>query len=140
MASKLVVYLSGPMTGNPDYVAFFTKYEKELQAKGYAVFNPAKLDGHNPPPWHECLIRDLGYVLLCDYVALLPGWEDSRGSLIEALFALKLGKGFICVPDSATGVTYKLNFEEAEDLPWGDDDDLPDDGLDDIPGWTDFSR
>ena len=36
------IYLSGAITGNPDYMAQFDEAEKELTAKGWRVLNPAK--------------------------------------------------------------------------------------------------
>lgn len=153
MAKK--VYLSGPITGHPNYQAFFAEHEADLANSGYEVMNPAKLDDpDNPPPWHECVIRDLGYVALCDIVALLPGWHQSHGARIEAMFAIKMGKRFIVRPGAAFELIMKLKAahqprdyqaeEYEEELPWGDEDELDDidekgfleDGLDDIPGWS----
>lgn len=144
-------YLSGPITGNPNYLAFFAKHERELAAQGYEVMNPTKLDGKNPPPWHEAIIRDLGYILLCDVIALLPGWHASPGARIEVMFGIRMGKRFVIRPDAVAEMIFKVRAncadrnknQEEEDIPWGNEDDLDeidekgflDGGLDDIPGW-----
>ena len=42
------IYLSGVITGNPDYMAQFDEAEKELTAKGWRVLNPAKTSATLP--------------------------------------------------------------------------------------------
>lgn len=145
MKTPTLVYLSGPITDNPDYQADFARAEQTLIDLGFKVMNPAKLDKKGSKPvWEECIIRDLGYVLLCDALALLPGWENSASSRIELMFAIRLKKTIIPLKGSACGVTFRFAMKEKEqDIEWGDEDDLEDidekgfldGGLDDIPGW-----
>jgi hypothetical protein len=107
------VYLAGPMSNLPyfNFPAFF-KAEKELLDKGYAVFSPARHDmeiyglegfmkceygtheeakkvfGDNAPTYRECLKVDLNWILdNADAIALLPGWEKSRGVKVEKALA-----------------------------------------------------
>ena len=146
MGVKQIAYLSGPISDNPNYIDDFARYEKALTEMGYGVLNPAKLDNPTkPPPWHECIIRDLGYVLLCDFVALMPGWHTSHGARIEVMFALKMGKNFMPLDNAVHEVYFRLGLALREDdLPWGEEDDLESTeekgwedlgGMDDIPGW-----
>lgn len=84
------LYIAGPMTGIDDYNrAAFHAAEQQLVESGYDVYNPATfLDSDD---WKVCVrvgIRELTY---CDGVALLPGWEDSRGVEIELQVAHALG-------------------------------------------------
>ena len=48
MNRKNRVYISGPITGIPDYLENFEKVEKELTKAGYSVINPAKLNANMP--------------------------------------------------------------------------------------------
>lgn len=146
---KEIIYLAGPISDNPDYLVFFADWEKHYTKLGYEVMNPAKLDEKDdPPPWLECLTRCMGYIGLCDVIALLPGWEASFGARIEMMVGVKLHKRFAIPEGSSHECVFRfralsLNEEEEEDIPWGTEDDLDTAGedfedpgnLDDIPGW-----
>lgn len=85
------VYLSGPMTGLPDYnfPAFHEAGEK-LRALGYKVSCPTV----NKPPcktWEGYMRLAIIQMLACDAVAMLPGWQASRGAKIEMDLAVVLG-------------------------------------------------
>lgn len=94
------IYIAGPMTGLPEfnYPAFNTAAER-LRGLGYEVENPAE----NPEPhcgsWLGYMRMALRQLALCDGVALLPGWQSSRGARIEHQLATQLG--LIVVPASA---------------------------------------
>ena len=86
------LYLSGPMTGLPELnFPAFHKAAAELRAMGYEVVNPAELNPDGATPWAQCMRNDIKALCDCCTVALLPGWEDSRGANIEARLALNLG-------------------------------------------------
>lgn len=79
------VYVAGPMTGLPDfnYPAFFAA-ERALQIAGHEVENPAD----NPSPtdgsgWLGFMRMSLVQISKVDGIALLPGWQNSRGAVIE---------------------------------------------------------
>ncbi|MCU9949812.1 DUF4406 domain-containing protein [Pseudomonas sp. PDM13] len=77
------IYLAGPMTGLPDENRpAFNAEAARLRKLGYQVENPAEL---NPPgtPRHICMRVDIQALLGCDTIALLPGWIDSSGALLE---------------------------------------------------------
>ncbi len=80
--AALRVYISGPMTGYPqqNYPAFISA-EAELRAAGHVPLNPAR----NPeqPTWADYMRLDLADVLTADQLAVLPGWEASRGARLE---------------------------------------------------------
>lgn len=84
--TKLRLYLSGPMTGLPDYnYPAFNAEAARLRALGYDIVNPAEL---KPPAsesdeWHHYLRRDLREMLTCDGLALMPGWHNSKGAHLE---------------------------------------------------------
>ena len=100
----MTVYIAGPITGIKNYKENFEKRERELEAMGYRVFNPAKLGerlekehpyrniGH-----HEYMNYLLPYVLKADGISMLDGWEYSEGARVEKLVAESTGKTFVKV-------------------------------------------
>lgn len=88
----MIVYLSGPMTGLKDFnrPAFF-KAAKSLLLAGLRVFNPAENGLPPSAPWDEHMRVDIKALMDCRAIALLPGWESSKGANIELRLALDLG-------------------------------------------------
>lgn len=78
---KLKIYISGPMTGLPNYNReAFNAAAEELKDK-YHVINPAVLpDGLEYDDY-----IDIAKILIkrCDAIYLLPGWQGSKGANIE---------------------------------------------------------
>jgi hypothetical protein len=76
-----IVYLSGPITGVPNYWEAFEKAEDYLTSLGWAVLSPAK---HPQGLTNEQYMRiDLAMIDVADVVLFLPGWEDSLGARLE---------------------------------------------------------
>lgn len=87
------IYVAGPMTGYPDcnFAAFHAAAERLARA-GWKVFNPAEnLGGRKDLPREVYLRLDLAMLAQCDAIAMLPGWEDSRGAKLEYFVAHELG-------------------------------------------------
>ncbi len=86
----MIIYISGKMTGLPDYGrAVFFEAEKELLKRGYVVLNPAWLpDGLK---YDQYMDIDLAMIRQADAICLLPNWEDSRGAKLEKDYARELG-------------------------------------------------
>lgn len=86
------IFLSGPMTGheNWNYPAFNAAAAK-LRAQGHFVENPAE----NPAPpcgtWAGYMRLSIAQLMRCECVAVLEGWEQSRGAVIECQLAELLG-------------------------------------------------
>ncbi len=86
------VYVSGPMSGYPGFnFANFNDAARQLRAMGYGVVNPVDINTDTTTPWAECLRADLRALLDCTDVACLPGWELSRGAMLEVHVAMALG-------------------------------------------------
>ena len=87
-----VVYISGPMSGllESNYPAFNAAAEN-LRTMGYIVENPAE----NPDPpcesWAGFMRLAIVQLMRCDILVRLPGWENSRGAVIENDLAAKIG-------------------------------------------------
>lgn len=86
------IYLSGPMTGLPDYNRpAFNAVAEELRAKGMSVFNPADIgpkENIMPRAWY--MRRDIEGLLKSDTVYVLPGWGESEGAKLEIEIAKQL--------------------------------------------------
>jgi hypothetical protein len=86
------LYLAGPMTGYLDlnFPAFHAEAAR-LRALGFEIVNPAELNEGNDGDWLACMRVDIAHAVYCDGIALLPGWEQSRGALIEHNLIRDLG-------------------------------------------------
>jgi nucleoside 2-deoxyribosyltransferase len=90
------IYVAGPMTGLPEFnYPAFEAAEKALAERGHLVLNPVHADKHNPTPgtsqaWDWYMRHCIRMVLEADGVALLPGWETSRGATLEHTIATAL--------------------------------------------------
>ena len=94
---KKVVYLSGPMSNLPAFnFPAFHAGAAALRAEGYTVINPAELDEADTEPvgskpWASYLRRDIVELMKAEAIALLPGWENSKGARLELHIATELG-------------------------------------------------
>ncbi|MDD1776930.1 MAG: DUF4406 domain-containing protein [Candidatus Helarchaeota archaeon] len=117
------VYLAGKMRGLPkfNFPAFMSAATK-LRAKGYFVFNPAERDNErhgtdiskfSRTGNEKTLVKNFGFDLrvalhddlsfICreaDAIAMIPGWEDSKGANAELATAKALGLEIIYLDES----------------------------------------
>lgn len=100
------LYLAGPMSNLPslNFPAFHTEAAR-LRALGYTVINPAEINGgadeliacstmapdELTAHWRKCMRKDITVLMTCDGIALLPGWERSKGACLEHHNAAALG-------------------------------------------------
>lgn len=100
------IYVAGPMSGKPDLnFTLFNSEAARLRALGYEVINPAEINGGESElaqckvmtaqqlkeHWRRCMVADITQMVTCDGVALLPGWQHSKGASLEAHIAQELG-------------------------------------------------
>ena len=82
------IYIAGPMTGLPEYnLPAFAAAAVELESLGYEVTNPGRHGVIEGFTWQDYVRRGLIELLACDAIALLDGWESSRGAKLEVQVA-----------------------------------------------------
>lgn len=89
-ASHGRIYLAGPMAGYPErnYPAFM-RAAKALRDLGYEVYNPAEYEANTDEfPLRAAFTEYTNYILnRADFIALLPGHENSVGASAELALA-----------------------------------------------------
>lgn len=90
---KKRIYISGPITGVPDYMQRFMEVQKNLEESGYSVVNPALVNSNMPEEteYEEYMKMALTMLEMADGIYMMDGWRDSCGSNREYGYAL--GKG-----------------------------------------------
>ena len=93
--SKL--YLSGPISGLDIEHAreAFARAQEQMEQQGWEVVNPMDNGVPVEAPWEEHLAADIIALLDCKAVAMLPGWENSRGARLENAIARRFGMRII---------------------------------------------
>lgn len=74
----------------------FAEITATLRSKGHEVINPAEVNPDHGTPWGECMKNDIRELLTCDGIAMLKGWEKSRGATLEHHIASALGMPVLC--------------------------------------------
>ena len=80
------------MTGYPNHnLQVFREAATSLIVVGYHAVNPGArgvIEGYD---WNDYMRDAIGLLIDCDAVALLPGWERSKGARLEFTIAHDLG-------------------------------------------------
>lgn len=98
------IYLCGPFSGRPltEAVVHFFTVEQEIRRKANADTIP--IHTSNPtrfcPPdleWDKAMRICVGEMVRCGGIALLQGWEQSRGATLELKLANDLRIPVVCI-------------------------------------------
>lgn len=117
------IYLSGPISGVPEYWLRFLRAETFLRrdlltrATTPRIYNPARL----PRGWSNRQYMHAAFAAIdeSDIVILLPGWEDSTGAKLEKDYAGYTGKATIIFAELYPDVNLdETTTEEGEDGRW----------------------
>lgn len=78
------IYLSGKITGLElsDAQKLFENAEKEM-SQFYDVVNPMKLRHDHDQTWESYMKEDIKAMMDCQFICMLPNWEQSKGAKIE---------------------------------------------------------
>lgn len=92
------IYLSGPMTGIKDNnIPAFNAAAAKLRRLGLEVVNPAEIKPDTGTAWEDYMRADLKALLTCDTIALMGGWENSKGAHLELHLAHRVGMTVVFV-------------------------------------------
>lgn len=86
-------YIAGPMTGLPEHnFPAFHAAAARLREAGWEAINPAEnFGGRTDLPRATYLRADVALLVACEAIAVLPGWEESRGAKMEYMLAREFG-------------------------------------------------
>lgn len=94
---KKKVYISGPIAHYDieERKKVFDIVASTLRGMGYIPVNPfcnpLHLNGREDADWRDHMREDIKMLLDCDYIALLPDWEKSKGCKLELDVASSCG-------------------------------------------------
>ena len=92
----MTIYISGQISGLPEAEALsnFEKAKNQLQLMypDATIISPMhEIDHeHHDKSWESYMKEDIGELLRCDTIAMLPNWGKSKGAKLEYLIATHL--------------------------------------------------
>jgi hypothetical protein len=91
----MLVYVSGKYSGDVDTnIENAAKIAGELWDMGHAVIcphmNTAHFEHRCSATWKTYIDGDLNMISRCDAIVMVPGWEDSKGAVVEKEYAERL--------------------------------------------------
>lgn len=131
------IYIAGPMTGIPQFnFPLFDRTAASLREQGYDVRSPAELDEEatreaalaspdgapgsgstNGESWADFLARDVKLIADgVEAVAVLPGWETSKGARLEVFTARLTGKPVFRIQPAHDALGARLAPMSAEQI------------------------
>ena len=85
------VYISGQITGRPteEVRKHFYGMQFKLEQDGFITHNPLQMPERDS--WEEYMKDSLSWLVDCDCIMMLEGWQHSRGAILERQVAWELG-------------------------------------------------
>ena len=87
------IYISGPISDDPDYKEKFHAAHQMLEECGFEVLDPTELvKVSDEKDYSDYLSEAVWHMLQCDQLYMLKGWSQSTGAKLELKLAKRLGK------------------------------------------------
>lgn len=86
----MLAYISGKITGDPQFRKKFINAEMVLMSIGYKVLNPTLLP--EGLEYEQYMFLDFAMIDVSDLVVMLPDWRGSKGAKRERRYAAEIGK------------------------------------------------
>lgn len=115
------LYLAGGMRGIPEHnYPAFEAAAKFLRSQGHFVFNPAE-NTAGESDIRTCMAVDTAWICCCaDGIAMLPGWEKSKGARAEIALAEAIGIPVIFLANSLGDVKVAAQALDNSKYGWTD--------------------
>ena len=78
-----VAYISGAISGDPNYKEKFNSAQMVLEHLGYYVLSPVMIPEEISLTYSEHMAIDLVMVQVADCIVLLPDYKESKGAMRE---------------------------------------------------------
>lgn len=104
------IYLSGPITGIPNYKEKFEAAEIEARKRIYdkkaEIFNPATIELPTDATHEDYMKICMFELSKCDAVYMMNGWQNSRGACREYGYACGAGMMILHQPKAEKDKTF----------------------------------
>lgn len=89
----MIVYIAGKISGDKNYKRKFEKIKAIYNRCGFTVLNPAELPyGMNNADYMRIC---MSMIDTADVISFLPDYKNSKGAIIERLYAEYIGKEIV---------------------------------------------
>jgi len=88
---RMIVYVSGGITGIPDFLDKFKKEAKKLEEAGFQVINPALVKLHDNASWDQYMNVCIEELKIANTIYMMEDWRKSAGACVEYGYALARG-------------------------------------------------
>lgn len=87
------IYIASKITGLENYKELFDAKQKELEAQGHIIMNPAAFGSACPGfEHHEYMQVCYAMIDVCEGVHFFGDWTKSKGAMMEFKYAHQRGK------------------------------------------------
>jgi len=113
----MLIYVSGKYSGDVDAnIEAAASIAGDLWEMGHAVFcphtNTANFEKRCAATYEQYIAGDLEVITWCGALVMVPGWEESKGAVIEKDYAESLGIPIYYAPDYPPLHPTEINYPE----------------------------